>query len=873
MKRISYEPKHPETIVVEPNEWYSKGLTEKDVWNYYDKVKRDIVEFYEEYDLDTMIIIQTDGEVIKRPEAIRTVKDFDKWNTGRCLEFHFALKDKTPFVYCDLDPKEDFSFEDVKKIANELISKLEDWEEISEVRCVFSGSKGFHLYGYLKSTMLTGEAREQMKKLLNEYISERGDERLTTGVTKEANSMRLDTSTLHETGGLRVPGSLSMKTGLRCMEVPDILGFEKEKAKIDEVFKKFSKLEEYKEKRDFLVSPEPKPEEKAKKEKGMVFVIHDHYAKKAGRHFDLRLEKEGVLKSWTLPKAKLPGEGEKILAIQVEDHPYAYKDFEGTIPEGEYGAGEVKIEDKGTYDIIDWTDNKITFKLNGEKYTGTYVMIKINDNWLLMKKKEPVLKKAFEKFVDKGHFMVKLVEKEKAKMDMKFLTFEELANALGDKKIIISVKLDGEIVGVYFDGIQTIVATRAGTIRTDFLVTDEVTEICKKANIGKLIGFGELYTVDDKGIPQSYLKSQTILKKPRSLEDEEKIRLIIFDLKDVDGIDYTVKKYWDRVEEIKRIFGEGTTVTPAIFEFGTIEQINELWNKVLNFREYGYEGLVLTDPETEKRIKVKPLLTLDLVVVAVEKSETHPEWMGALLCSFMDKDKRFRLNGKVGTGFKQDERREWLDWANRNKVEEDEQFIWVDPFRDPRVVEVEAAEVNVRPTESFEFKEGWIYVEDKMSGVLRKPAFKRIREDKKVIPMDLRLEQIPGWEKNMKRILGIKRVADNLDLVEIFPWDQKERLVEKPKRHRLRFRNEPQGQDETMFEGVHGKGENTLFRGEGTDNPGTLDGPRSYAKVKKVKKIIPESIVTTPTLMDYDPQEEREVVDIQQNTFNQIQER
>ncbi len=121
----------------------------------------------------------------------------------------------------------------------------------------------------------------------------------------------------------------------------------------------------------------------------MIFVIHDHYARQ--HHFDLRLEKDGVLKSWAIPKARVPDEKTKLLAVQVEDHDLAYGTFEGEIEEGSYGAGAVTIFDTGDYLIEDWSERKIVFSLQGKKIKGTFVLLRFEragpKNWLWMKKK------------------------------------------------------------------------------------------------------------------------------------------------------------------------------------------------------------------------------------------------------------------------------------------------------------------------------------------------------------------------------------------------------------------------------------------------------------------------------------------------------
>jgi len=144
-------------------------------------------------------------------------------------------------------------------------------------------------------------------------------------------------------------------------------------------------LEKYWKKRKFDKTPEPKG--KILKTSKNRFVVHDHCALKAGHHHDFRLEMEGVLKSWAVPKGVPEKKGKCVLAIFTEDHPVSYFNFEGEIPEGCYGAGVVKIFDKGTYKLIEKTENKIVFELKGKKLRGRYTLLKFKkpNQWLLFK--------------------------------------------------------------------------------------------------------------------------------------------------------------------------------------------------------------------------------------------------------------------------------------------------------------------------------------------------------------------------------------------------------------------------------------------------------------------------------------------------------
>lgn len=144
-------------------------------------------------------------------------------------------------------------------------------------------------------------------------------------------------------------------------------------------------LEEYWEKRDFEKTSEPRGTETTVE--GNIYLIQKHDA--SHLHYDLRLEMDGVLKSWAIPKTPPIKKGVKRLAVQTEDHPIEYSDFEGTIPEGEYGAGTVKIWDKGEYILKKKEENKLIFEVKGSKLRGNYCLIRFKGekNWLFFKKK------------------------------------------------------------------------------------------------------------------------------------------------------------------------------------------------------------------------------------------------------------------------------------------------------------------------------------------------------------------------------------------------------------------------------------------------------------------------------------------------------
>jgi DNA ligase D-like protein (predicted 3'-phosphoesterase) len=143
-------------------------------------------------------------------------------------------------------------------------------------------------------------------------------------------------------------------------------------------------LKEYRRKRDFSKTLEPAGEQVT--EGRNRFVVHKHQARHL--HYDFRLEMEGVLKSWAVPKGVPLESGIRRLAVRVEDHPIEYIDFAGKIPEGEYGAGTVEIWDKGEFRLDRRDSEKFEFSLEGEKLSGDYALIHTDGkNWLLIKRK------------------------------------------------------------------------------------------------------------------------------------------------------------------------------------------------------------------------------------------------------------------------------------------------------------------------------------------------------------------------------------------------------------------------------------------------------------------------------------------------------
>jgi DNA ligase D-like protein (predicted ligase)/DNA ligase D-like protein (predicted 3'-phosphoesterase) len=229
----------------------------------------------------------------------------------------------------------------------------------------------------------TGFSQKDMELLLKMFEPLRVDDKTIEEVDAQEKVIWLRPEAVCEVayqnatkdGRLRMP----RLCGIRSDELPS-------ECTLDQIV--HEDLQQYASKRNFAVTPEPMGT--IAEEEALRFVVQEHHAR--ALHYDLRLEKQGVLKSWAIPKGIPEQLGEKRLAVETEDHPLEYRFFEGTIPKGEYGAGTVKIFDSGTYESKVWKESMIEFTLNGKRLQGKYVLTRFKKagekEWLLLKIRE-----------------------------------------------------------------------------------------------------------------------------------------------------------------------------------------------------------------------------------------------------------------------------------------------------------------------------------------------------------------------------------------------------------------------------------------------------------------------------------------------------
>src|SRR5437764_699975 len=279
-------------------------------------------------------------------------------------------------------------------------------------------------------------------------------------------------------------------------------------------------LSDYSRKRRFAKTPEPRPPEATPAASGNRFCVQRHSARRL--HYDLRLELNGVLLSWAVPKGPTLDPEEKRLAVHVEDHPIAYGDFEGTIPAGNYGAGNVLLWDRGTYDLLgkDAAEKQLgrgdfKFRLHGEKLMGEFALVKIKgsrkdskgNEWLLLKKPDFAAKPGWDSEKDLRSVKSTAVDLSlvPGAVTAKIPTFIKPMMAQSSSHVpkgpdwLFEVKWDGVRALCFVDGKKLNAIGRSG--RGILETYPEFQDIAKSLNAKQALIDGEVVAFDEKGVP------------------------------------------------------------------------------------------------------------------------------------------------------------------------------------------------------------------------------------------------------------------------------------------------------------------------------------------------------------------------------------
>ena len=335
-------------------------------------------------------------------------------------------------------------------------------------------------------------------------------------------------------------------------------------------------------------------------------------------------------------------------------------------------------------------------------------------------------------------------------LHMATVKYENIRKQFGkeEDEMMIQVKIDGELTALVKDKRGARLYSRNGRIRTNTPLTKEAATIP-----GEFVIIGELYAMSETGGPQTYAISMSMLRKPESIEDEKKFRFSAFDIVEYNDAPY-VESYLERFKELKDVLKknpESHYIHLAPYTVGTYKDMYRVWEEYVS---NGWEGLVAHT--TTGIYKIKKFFPIDLDVVAVTSNTGHEHQIGALQTAFMIDDQTFVLSSKVGTGLTFEDRVNWMNWALEHEVPgPNKNFIWVDPTKEPRIIEVRVEEF--RGKEEMELKfDGKQFIDSgkEQTVTLRKPVFVRMREDKQMDPKELGFDQVPVWDRERGKVVS-----------------------------------------------------------------------------------------------------------------------
>lgn len=487
-------------------------------------------------------------------------------------------------------------------------------------------------------------------------------------------------------------------------------------------------LKEYNEKRDFTKTAEPAGEIKSGDKSERIFAVQKHAASRL--HFDFRLEWEGVLLSWAVPKGPSYNTKDKRLAVEVELHPYDYKDFEGTIPKGEYGGGTVMLWDEGTWEAQEGEDFEKGLKsgslkiiLHGERLKGKWALIRMkpregeeDKNWLLIKEKDEYTQSSdgiseFITGVRSGKTMEEIAaEEEMETYDVQLAT---LQNKLpkGDNWIY-ELKYDGYRILAYVDNGSVKLETRNHQDYSDKF-PDIVKEL-EKWKVRAVVDGEMIINVDGRSNFQA-------LQKYIKTKKGTKPVFMVFDLLYLDGEDIRSESLADRRKKLNALLeenkGKGIHFSDGATENGDVLFKAACENKM--------EGIIAkrsdrsyTPGRNRDWLKIKCQNRQEFTIIGYTQTDSRTRAFSALLLGVKDKD-NFIYAGRVGTGFSESSAKEIMKEMkplerktppidDAPKARYKEEVTWLTP---KLIVEVNFAE--------------WTD-----EGLLRQASFLGLREDK-----------------------------------------------------------------------------------------------------------------------------------------------
>ncbi len=421
------------------------------------------------------------------------------------------------------------------------------------------------------------------------------------------------------------------------------------------------KLEPYRRRRDPSITPEPVPTGVPRRRPGVGdravggerrFVIQEHHAR--ALHWDFRLERDGVLVSWAIPKGLPVDKKTNHLAVHTEDHPLEYATFDGTIPPGEYGGGEVVLWDVGTYDEVKWSDREVIVVLHGKKVTGKYALFATG------RRRGPGATAAGDPGRDwMVHRMDDAPEGYVAPPgDIRPMLAAPGALPKDDAAWAYEFKWDGVRAIGHIDGGRIRITSRNGNdLSASF---PELRALGERFGSHQVVIDGEIVAFDDKGRPRFQRLQPRIhaadAANARRLAAEQPVVYVLFDLLYLDGESLLARPY---VERRRRLEALGIDKDGAV-SWTLSPRFEGPGSDILRAsREQGLEGVLakrldspyLPGKRSSTWTKVKNILTQEVVIGGFTPGEGHRQGRFGSLLLGIPSETGLRYVGQVGTGF------------------------------------------------------------------------------------------------------------------------------------------------------------------------------------------------------------------------------